>query len=65
MQFFPGTDRRGGVARANVLGVVRLCMGPPLKPPPIGEHNWGRGNFKLGENQRLHKKYYIQVLPHS
>ena len=26
MQFFPGTDRRGGVARPKIFGVVRLCM---------------------------------------
>jgi hypothetical protein len=26
IKFFPGTDQPGGVARAKILGVVRLCI---------------------------------------
>jgi len=46
---------RAGVARPKILGVVRLCIGPPPRPSPIEERNWGRGNVGFCANSDCHK----------
>jgi len=35
--------------------MVRLCIRPPPEPPPIENHNWGRGNLNLCINASFHK----------
>jgi hypothetical protein len=62
---FPGTSK-GFRCGAFMHGTPSQAFAQHTRRvPPIGEHNWGRGNFMFGVNPSLHNEYYIHVLPHS